>query len=152
MTTFESRLDRIESLLERHIIQAERDRQTLVETVNTISNRLDQIAINAERDRLNFQNNFVDINQRSEAEREAFILGFQEITRRAEIDRNTFLDSISENSEDIERLNERFDQFIEQAAADRQQAVIDRQQFQAEIRRIWEYLYLLQGRNGSTPH
>jgi len=35
----------------------------------------------------------------------------------------------------------------EQSAADRQQAAIDRQAWQAETRRIWEYL---QGRNGGN--
>jgi len=107
--------------------------------------------IQSERDRLHFQNSINEINQRQQAQLEAITIGFREITQRAEIDRNTFLDSISENSEDIEQLRERFDQFIEQAAADRQQAAIDRQQFQEEIRRIWEYLYLSQGRNGNSP-
>jgi len=100
MTTIESRLDRIESLLERHIIQAEADRQTIKSVV-------------------------------------------RELVENAEADRQAFIDSISENSERIETLTERFDRFVEQAA-------LDRQVWQAEIRRIWEYL-LSQGKNGGSP-
>jgi hypothetical protein len=37
----------------------------------------------------------------------------------------------------------------EQAAADRQQAAIDRQAFQQEIRHVWEYL-MGQQRNGGS--
>jgi hypothetical protein len=42
------------------------------------------------------------------------------------------------------------DSLAEQAAQDRQQAAIDRQEFRTEIRQIWEYL---RERNGgsSTP-
>jgi septal ring factor EnvC (AmiA/AmiB activator) len=100
--------------------------------------------VQSERDRQHFQNSITEINQRQQAQLEAVIIGFREISsrvddsiRQADIDRDNFIDQISDMQE--------------QAAADRQQAAIDRQQFQEEIKRIWEYLYLLQGRNGNTP-
>jgi len=151
MTTFESRLDRIEALLERHIIQSAADRQQ------------------AERDRQTFQNNFTAITEQAERDRkqatqdrETTRAVVRELVENAEADRLALLDSITENREKIDTLTQRFDRFVEQAAADRQQAAIDRQQFQrsiseltqqfqTETRRIWEYLYLLQGRNGNTP-
>lgn len=90
-------------------------------------------SIQAERDRQTFQNAIAQINQ------------------RAEIDRNTFIDQITEIFEEIEKLQEQAERDREAATADRQQAAIDRQSWQGEIRRIWEYLYLLQGRNGNSP-
>jgi hypothetical protein len=87
----------------------------------------------AERDRQIFQNALAETNQ------------------RAEIDPNTFIDSISEIFEEIEQLHERAERDREAAAADRHQAAINLQAWQAEIRLIWEYLYLLQGRNGNAP-
>ena len=123
----------------------------------------------AERDRLSFQNNFTAINQQAERDRQqaerdrqTFQNAITEANRRAEVDRNTFIDQITEIFEEIEELQERAERDREAATADRQQAAIDRQQFQnsiaemnqqfqAEVRRIWEYLYLLQGRNGNTP-
>jgi phage-related protein len=115
------------------VMQAERDRQQ------------------AERDRQTFQNAITEINHRAEADRQTFQNAIAEINQRAEIDRNTFIDSISEIFEEIDKLQEQAERDREAATADRQQAAIDRQQFQQEIRRIWEYLYLLQGRNGNSP-
>jgi len=125
MTTLESRLDRIEAILERNSLD-----------INTLTNRLDQVTVNAERDRQHFQNSITEINQQ-QAQLEAITIGFREISQRV-------------------------DASIQQAASDRQQAAIDRQQFQnsisqltqqfqTETRHIWEYLYLLQGRNGNSP-
>jgi len=152
MTTFESRLDRIEAILERNSIdintlvqrldqitvnterdreQAERDRRTLVDTVSTLSTRLDQIATNAEQERLTTR---------------AVV---RELVETAEADRLALVDSIAENKEKITTLTERFDRFMEEAAADRQQAALDRTAWSAEIRRIWEYL-LRQGNNGHS--
>jgi predicted RNase H-like nuclease (RuvC/YqgF family) len=151
MSTVETRLDRIEALLERHIIQSAADRQQ------------------AERDRQTFQSNFTAITEQAERDRkqatqdrETTRAVVRELVENAEADRLALLDSITENREKIDTLTQRFDRFVEQAAADRQQAAIDRQQFQrsiseltqqfqTETRRIWEYLYLLQGRNGNTP-
>jgi hypothetical protein len=144
MTTLESRLDRIEALLERNIIQSERDRQTF-------QNNFTAITEQAERDR-----------KQATQDRETTRAVVRELVQNAEADRLALLDSITENREKIDTLTQRFDRFVEQAAADRQQAAIDRQQFQnsiseltqqfqTETRRIWEYLYLLQGRNGNSP-
>jgi len=144
-------ITQLAEIVKFQVIQAERDRQTLLNTVNSLSNRVDQVTINAERDRLHFQNSINDINQRQQVQLEAITIGFREISSRvndsikqAEIDRNTFINQMSDIAEGLEEVQE-------QAAQDRQQAAIDRQQFQEEIRRIWEYLYLSQGRNGSTP-
>jgi flagellar hook-associated protein FlgK len=108
-------------------------------------------SIQAERDRQTFQNAIAQINQRAESDRQTFQNAIAEINQRAEIDRNTFIDQITEIFEEIEQLQEQAERDREAATADRQQAAIDRQSWQGEIRRIWEYLYLLQGKNGNSP-
>ncbi|GAB1540156.1 hypothetical protein NUACC21_28250 [Scytonema sp. NUACC21] len=50
----------------------------------------------------------------------------------------------------IAKLTTTTERLAAEAAEDRQQAAIDRQSFQTEIQRIWEYL-LRQGGNGSNP-
>jgi len=114
----------------------------------------------AETDR----NTFINAISKNSEDIERLTERFNQFLENAAIDRNTFIDAISENSEDIERLTERFEQFLENAAQDRQQAAIDRQQaaidrqqqaelnqqFQSEIRRIWEYLFTQSG-NGHNP-
>jgi len=58
------------------------------------------------------------------------------------------IDSLTTNLNNFaEQTTRNINALAEQAAADRQQAAIDRQAWQAEIRRIWEYL-LQQGGNG----
>jgi len=59
--------------------------------------------------------------------------------------------AIRQLSLDAERDRQFITQLSQEAAADRQQAAIDRQAWQAETRRIWEYL---RDRNGgsSTPN
>jgi len=169
MTTFESRLDRIEAILERHIIQsaadrqqAERDRQTFQNNFTAITEQAERDRRQATADRQHFQNAINQINQQAEQERLTTRAVVRELVQNAEADRLALVDSITENKEKIDTLTQRFDRFVEQAAADRQQAAIDRQQFQnsisqltqefqTETRRIWEYLYLLQGRNGNSP-
>jgi len=69
--------------------------------------------------------------------------------KEAEIDRNTFIDQITENSEEIEQLTERFTQFVENAAADRHHYAELNQHSLNEIRRIWEYLSS-ENRNGGA--
>lgn len=59
---------------------------------------------------------------------------------------NNFAEQTTRN---INALAEQAAADQQQAAADRQQAAIDRQAWQAEIRRIWEYL-LQQGGNGRS--
>jgi hypothetical protein len=49
--------------------------------------------------------------------------------------------------ETVNDLTVKIEEIRTQAAADRQQAAIDRQAWQAETRRIWEYL---EGRDGGT--
>jgi hypothetical protein len=143
-------ITQLAEIVKFQVIQAERDRQTLLSTVNSLSSRVDQVTINAERDRQHFQNSINEINQRQQAQLEAIAIGFREISSRvnasiqqAEIDRNTFINHINEMAEGLESTQE-------QAVQDRQQAAIDRQQFQEEIKRIWEYLYLSQGKNGHS--
>lgn len=53
------------------------------------------------------------------------------------------------NADAIERLTTATERLAEEAAQDRQQAAIDRQAFQSEIQRIWQYL-LQQGGNGRS--
>jgi len=50
----------------------------------------------------------------------------------------------------IDALTANVNNLAEQAAADRQQAAIDRQAWQAEINRIWQYLIGQQPGNGRT--
>ncbi|CAM5999214.1 unnamed protein product [Sphagnum balticum] len=133
-------ITQLAELMRFQMVQSERDRQ--------------QAAADREqagRDRQTFQNSIREISQRVD-----------DSIKQAEIDRNTFMDQVAEILEEIEELQERADRDREAVTADRQQAAIDRQQFQrsiseltqqfqTETRRIWEYLYLLQGRNGNTP-
>ena len=49
----------------------------------------------------------------------------------------------------LEQLTTTTERLAEEAAQDRQQAAIDRQAFQTEIQRIWQYL-LQQGGNGRS--
>jgi cell division protein FtsB len=51
------------------------------------------------------------------------------------------------NADAIERLTATTERLVAEGAQDRQQAAIDRQAFQAEIQRIWQYL-LQQDGNG----
>lgn len=50
----------------------------------------------------------------------------------------------------VTEVTTRVDSLAAEAAQDRQQTAIDRQEFRTEIQRIWEYL-LRQGGNGNTP-
>ncbi|MUG99347.1 hypothetical protein F7734_46505 [Scytonema sp. UIC 10036] len=61
---------------------------------------------------------------------------------------NQRVDSLAQQTNsNINNLTNRMDRLAAEAAADRQQAAIDRQEFRTEIRRIWEYL---RDRNGSS--
>jgi len=121
MTTNESRLDRIEAILERNS-----------EDINRLANRLDQVVVNAEEDR------------------ETIRAVIRELVETGEADRIALIDAVSENTERIDILTERFNQFIENAAQDRHYQAEINQQLLSEIRRIWEYL-LTQSSNGHNP-
>jgi len=125
MTTNESRLDRIEAILERHITQAEADHQ-------------------------HFQNALNETNKRAEQDRETIRAVIRELVETGEADRIALIDAVSENTERIDTLTERFNQFIENAAQDRHYQAEINQQVLSEIRRIWEYL-LTQSSNGHNP-
>lgn len=56
-------------------------------------------------------------------------------------------DLVIAQNDAIDALTANINNLAEQSAADRQQAAIDRQSWQTEIQRIWQYL-LQQGGNG----
>jgi|GEM_PF-1435758 len=84
------------------------------------------------------------LNSQSLARVERSILELGNIARlqsiQSERDRQLLRDVVNNLTVSIEEIQT-------QAASDRQQAAIDRQAWQAETRRIWEYL---QGRNGGN--
>ncbi len=59
-------------------------------------------------------------------------------------------DLVVAQNDAIDALTANVNNLAEQAAADRQQAAIDRQAWQAEINRIWQYLIGQQPGNGRS--
>jgi ferritin len=58
-------------------------------------------------------------------------------------------DFVEEGQSERQAFREQLERLTAEAAQDRQQAAIDRQEFRTEIRRIWEYLRDRNG--GSSP-